>query len=121
MLSDPVCLRYICFHVYRNGQAYYQENQHSADLQRVVDEEVSKALRESYARVQVLLKKYEADLHLLSKALMEHETLTQSDIKRVLEGKPLERRVRASPPPEPAAADPKKLDLDLAKLDVQGS
>ena len=99
----------------------YQDNQHSSDLQRVVDEEVTKALKESYARVQVLLKKHEADLHSLSKALMEHETLTQSDIKRVLEGKPLERLVRAPPPPEQAAADPKKLDLDLGNLDVQGS
>jgi len=99
----------------------YQDNQHSADLQRVVDEEVSKALKESYARVQVLLKKHEAELHALTKALIEHETLNQSDIKRVLEGKPLERRAMAPSSPEQAAADRKTLDLDISNLDVQGS
>merc|ERR1719359_1580646 len=99
----------------------YQDNQHSADLQRVVDEEVSKALRESYARVQVLLKKHEAELHALTKALIEHETLNQSDIKRVLEGKPLERRAMAPSSPEQATAYRKTLDLDIGNLDVQGS
>merc|ERR1712124_135128 len=91
------------------------------DIQRVVDEEVSKALKESYARGQVLLKKHEAELHALTKALIEHETLNQSDIKRVLEGKPLERRAMAPSSPEQAAADRKTLDLDISNLDVQGS
>merc|ERR1712196_109085 len=79
----------------------YQDKQHSADLQRKVDEEVSKVLKDSYARVQILLKKHETELHTLSRALMEHETLTLADIKRVLEGKPPER---AAPTADPRAA-----------------
>jgi len=97
----------------------YQDKQHSADLQRKVDEEVSKVLKDSYARVQILLKKHETDLHTLSRALMEHETLTLADIKRVLEGKPPERAAPTAATPEQLVMDPKA--LDLGKLDVQGS
>merc|ERR1711871_1198277 len=83
----------------------YQDKQHSADLQRKVDEEVSKVLKDSYARVQILLKK--------------HETVTLADIKRVLEGKPPERAAPTAATPEQLVMDPKA--LDLGKLDVQGS
>merc|ERR1712224_21434 len=58
-----------------------------------------------------------SELHALTKALIEHETLNQSDIKRVLEGKPLERRAMAPSSPEQAAADRKTLDLDISNLD----
>lgn len=46
-------------------------------------------LVEARGKVVALLNERLADLHLLSRALLEHETLTASDIKRVLAGERL--------------------------------
>ncbi|KAL0646254.1 hypothetical protein Bca4012_044545 [Brassica carinata] len=45
---------------------------------------VVKLLREAYERVKSLLKRHEKQLHTLANALLEYETLTAEDIKRIL-------------------------------------
>ncbi|GBF97365.1 ATP-dependent zinc metalloprotease [Raphidocelis subcapitata] len=62
-----------------------------------VDAEVRSMLVEARARVTRLLNERLADLHTLSRALLEHETLTAADIKRVLAGE------RLAPPAKAAA------------------
>ena len=49
-------------------------------------QQVQKILRESYQRVKALLATNENQLHDLAKALITHETLTQKDIREVLDG-----------------------------------
>ncbi|KAF4366989.1 hypothetical protein F8388_022777 [Cannabis sativa] len=56
----------------------------SSDMQSRVDAEVVKLLREAYDRVKALLKKHEKALHALAIALLEYETLSAEDIKRIL-------------------------------------
>jgi len=56
----------------------------SSRMQSQVDAEVGKLLKEAYERVKVLLKKHEKALHALANALIEYETLTSDEIKRVL-------------------------------------
>lgn len=56
----------------------------SSELQSRVDAEVVKLLREAYDRVKALLKKQEKALHALANALLEYETLSAEDIKRIL-------------------------------------
>ncbi|CAN0902924.1 ATP-dependent zinc metalloprotease FTSH 11, chloroplastic/mitochondrial [Linum grandiflorum] len=56
----------------------------SSELQSRIDAEVVKLLREAYERVKALLKKHEKALHALANALLEYETLTAEEIKRVL-------------------------------------
>ncbi|KAL1206684.1 ATP-dependent zinc metalloprotease FTSH 11, chloroplastic/mitochondrial [Cardamine amara subsp. amara] len=56
----------------------------SSDLQSRIDAEVVKLLREAYERVKSLLKRHEKQLHTLANALLEYETLTAEDIKRIL-------------------------------------
>ncbi|CAN1267667.1 ATP-dependent zinc metalloprotease FTSH 11, chloroplastic/mitochondrial [Linum perenne] len=56
----------------------------SSRMQSQVDAEVGKLLREAYERVKVLLKKHEKALHALANALIEYETLTSDEIKRIL-------------------------------------
>ncbi|CAN6869177.1 unnamed protein product [Brassica oleracea] len=46
--------------------------------------QVVKLLREAYERVKSLLKRHEKQLHTLANALLEYETLTAEDIKRIL-------------------------------------
>ncbi|XP_062073481.1 ATP-dependent zinc metalloprotease FTSH 11, chloroplastic/mitochondrial isoform X1 [Humulus lupulus] len=56
----------------------------SSDMQSRIDAEVMKLLREAYDRVKVLLKKHEKALHALAIALLEYETLSADEIKRIL-------------------------------------
>nr|QKY65069.1 chloroplast ATP-dependent zinc metalloprotease FTSH11 [Passiflora biflora] len=56
----------------------------SSDMQSRIDAEVVKLLREAYGRVKILLKKQEKALHALANALLEYETLSAEEIKRIL-------------------------------------
>ncbi|KAG6605772.1 ATP-dependent zinc metalloprotease FTSH 11, chloroplastic/mitochondrial, partial [Cucurbita argyrosperma subsp. sororia] len=56
----------------------------SAELQSCIDVEVVSLLKDAYDRVTALLKKHENALHALSSALLEHETLSAEEIKRIL-------------------------------------
>ncbi|KAM7499753.1 hypothetical protein LguiA_024167 [Lonicera macranthoides] len=55
-----------------------------SEMQSRIDAEVVKLLREAYDRVKTLLKKHEKALHTLANALLEYETLTAEEIKRLL-------------------------------------
>ncbi|CAN4085778.1 unnamed protein product [Withania somnifera] len=56
----------------------------SAEMQSRMDAEVVKLLREAYDRVKALLKKHEKALHALANALLEYETLSSEEIRRIL-------------------------------------
>ncbi|CAA0812977.1 ATP-dependent zinc metalloprotease FTSH 11-chloroplastic/mitochondrial [Striga hermonthica] len=56
----------------------------SSEMQSRVDAEVVKLLREAYNRVKALLKKHEKALHTLANALLEYETLSAEEIRRLL-------------------------------------
>ncbi|KAA3464661.1 ATP-dependent zinc metalloprotease FTSH 11, chloroplastic/mitochondrial-like [Gossypium australe] len=56
----------------------------SSEMQSRIDAEVVKLLREAYDRVKALLKKQEKALHALANALLEYETLSAEEIKRIL-------------------------------------
>ncbi|KAF3680977.1 ATP-dependent zinc metalloprotease FTSH 11, chloroplastic/mitochondrial [Capsicum annuum] len=56
----------------------------SAEMQSRIDAEVVKLLREAYDRVKALLKKHEKALHTLANALLEYETLSSEEIRRIL-------------------------------------
>ncbi|KAF3448873.1 hypothetical protein FNV43_RR09589 [Rhamnella rubrinervis] len=56
----------------------------SSEMQSRIDAEVVKLLREAYDRVKALLKKHEKALHALANALLEYETLSAEEIKRLL-------------------------------------
>ncbi|XP_027351628.1 ATP-dependent zinc metalloprotease FTSH 11, chloroplastic/mitochondrial-like isoform X2 [Abrus precatorius] len=56
----------------------------SSEMQSRIDAEVVKLLREAYDRVKTLLKKHEKALHALANALLEYETLSAEEIRRIL-------------------------------------
>jgi len=56
------------------------------EVRKAADEEVSKLLKESYTRVATLLKNKENQLHALASELLQKETLTQREIKKMLWG-----------------------------------
>ncbi|KAJ8442098.1 hypothetical protein Cgig2_007936 [Carnegiea gigantea] len=55
-----------------------------SEMQSRIDAEVVKLLRQAYDRVKDLLKKHEKALHALANALLEYETLSSEEIKRIL-------------------------------------
>jgi ATP-dependent metalloprotease len=55
-------------------------------INKDADEEVSKFLHAAYERVGLLLRSKEQELHKLADALLEHETLTQQEIKNIVSG-----------------------------------
>ncbi|KAI3458030.1 hypothetical protein Pfo_014693 [Paulownia fortunei] len=55
-----------------------------SEMQSRIDAEVVKLLREAYNRVKALLKKHEKALHALANALLEYETLSAEEIRRIL-------------------------------------
>ncbi|PIA34613.1 hypothetical protein AQUCO_03700121v1 [Aquilegia coerulea] len=65
------------------GPVYVKERPGS-EMQSRVDAEVVRLLKEAYDRVKALLKKHEKALHALANALLEYETLSAEDIKRIV-------------------------------------
>ncbi|KAF5190761.1 Atp-dependent zinc metalloprotease ftsh [Thalictrum thalictroides] len=65
------------------GPVYVKERPGS-EMQSRVDAEVVRLLKEAYDRVKALLKKHEKALHALANSLLEYETLSAEDIKRIV-------------------------------------
>lgn len=58
----------------------------SEETVKTIDSEVKSLVEESYKKAEFLLKKHSDDLKLLAEALLEYETLTGDEIKRLLSG-----------------------------------
>lgn len=59
----------------------------SGDIQRKIDVEVTRILKEAQSRVSKLLADKMKDLHILAHALLERETLTSDDIEALVGSK----------------------------------
>ncbi|MBL4750980.1 MAG: ATP-dependent zinc metalloprotease FtsH [Amylibacter sp.] len=63
----------------------------SPDMQALIDEEVRMLVDEGYETAKSILTKKNGDLKRLAEGLLEYETLTGDEIKKVIAGKPLNR------------------------------
>ena len=59
---------------------------------RMIDEEVVRIVRSAQKSANDILKNNESILHRISKELLEHETIDERDLNRILEGKKVIRR-----------------------------
>jgi cell division protease FtsH len=64
---------------------------HSGNTQKLIDDEVKRFVDEGYQRAKDILTEKIDDLHQLAKGLLEYETLTGDQIRRVIAGEPLNR------------------------------
>jgi len=77
------------------GREFGAPSKHSPDMARQIDDEMSGILTERYARAKQILIDHREALEGVAQALLERETLEESDLRLLLEG-------RALPPlPEP--------------------
>ena len=66
----------------------------SSEYRRELDSEIATSVNTSYQRALSLLKEHADELHLLAKALIEHETLSESEVRMVIKGQQLPRDER---------------------------
>ena len=82
-MSDRVGLA-----VHESRDKFYNETSNS--MQELIDNEIKLLLQESYERAKSLLKDREKELHLIAKALLDHETLDANQIRKILKGEKLD-------------------------------
>ncbi|KAG0225352.1 hypothetical protein BGX31_007675 [Mortierella sp. GBA43] len=63
----------------------------STSTKQLIESETKHLIEAAQVRVTLLLKTHKEELHRLAKALVEYETLTQEEIRRAIEGKPIVR------------------------------
>jgi len=63
----------------------------STSTKQLIESETKNLIEAAQVRVTLLLKTHKEELHRLAKALVEYETLTQEEIRRAIEGKPIVR------------------------------
>ena len=78
---------------------------HSAETQKLIDEEVRRIIDEGYATAKRILTEKADDLERLAQGLLEYETLTGNEIARVIAGEALRRGDDAEDDTPPAGGN----------------
>jgi cell division protease FtsH len=73
---------------------------------QLVDSEVSRVIKEAYARATAVLQEHMDLLHTVAAALLDRETLTGDDVAALARGETLPPRPVSPPPSAPALATP---------------
>ena len=71
--------------------AYQSGSNHSGITQKMIDDKVRELVDEGYETAKRILTEKGDDLERLAQGLLEYETLTGSEITRVIAGEPLNR------------------------------
>ncbi|WP_132694970.1 MULTISPECIES: ATP-dependent zinc metalloprotease FtsH [Rhodovulum] len=74
--------------------------QHSAATQKLIDDKVKELVDQGYETAKRILTEKRDDLERLAQGLLEYETLTGSEITRVIAGEPLNRGDDGDVPPK---------------------
>ncbi|KAL5490402.1 YME1 [Sanghuangporus weigelae] len=101
------------------GPVFHHENDNTISPQKreAIESEVQRLIIEGQERARKLLKEKEEELHRLAHALVEHETLDLSEVKKIIKGEPIgpveeklmdvirqeQEPASTAPMPEPAA------------------
>jgi len=85
-MSDKLGLRYITDEAIANGLV-------GDETKKIIDSEVNDFLDESYKRAMNILKTHRKELDLLAEALLNYETLDGDEVKTIIEGKPIKKKI----------------------------
>jgi cell division protease FtsH len=73
------------------GYSVNRSRQMSNETAQAIDAEIRKVVEDGYKRAQTVLTENNEQLETLAQALLEYETLSGDEIKKVLEGEPIDR------------------------------
>jgi cell division protease FtsH len=73
------------------GYSMNRARQMSNETAQAIDKEIRRIVDEGYARAKTLLDENREELESLAKALLEYETLSGDEIKKVIAGEPIDR------------------------------
>jgi cell division protease FtsH len=73
------------------GYSVNRQRQMSNETAQAIDKEIRKVVEDGYERAKHVLTEQREQLEMLAKALLEYETLSGDEIKRVLAGEPIDR------------------------------
>ena len=76
----------------------------SAETKTLIESEVKRLIDDGYQLARKILLEKSEEFERLAKGLLEHETLTGEEIKKVVAGEPLDNDDEASPPPADGGA-----------------
>jgi len=92
------------------GDQLTKESQISEHTARLIDEEVRRFIDTAESRARTVLMEHIDDLHKLTRALLEYETLSSEDVQKILKGEDPGEGPGAEPSqpaPKPASSVPK--------------
>ncbi len=69
------------------GRPTSQSNQVSGPIADLIDQEVRRIIDEAYAKAEKILRDHMDVFHLMAEALIKYETIDQSQIKEIMQGK----------------------------------
>jgi cell division protease FtsH len=73
------------------GYSVNRQRQMSNETAQAIDAEIRKVVEGGYKRAQTLLEQHREELEKLAQALLEFETLSGDEIKKVLAGETIDR------------------------------
>ena len=76
------------------GQASSATTNISAQTAQIIDEEIRAIIDRTYARAKKILEENAGALEILAQGLLEHETLSGEEIRKLLEGQKIEKKKR---------------------------
>ncbi len=82
------------------GREIAQHRDFSEDTAIRIDQEVNKIVSQQYARAKKILDEHRVEMERLTEALLEHESLDNAQMRRVMAGLPLEGDDAASSTPD---------------------
>jgi cell division protease FtsH len=104
------------------------QSSHAGTTQQIIDEEVRRLVDEGYEIAKRILIEHNEAFERLARGLLEYETLTGDEIRKVIAGEPLDRSDDAGlPPPAPTsghsaipkAGKPRRPDPDTGGMAPQ--
>ncbi len=98
------------------GREIAQHRDFSEDTALQIDKEVKRIVNEAYGKAHALLSDHRETLEKVALALLEREVLDATEVKLLMEGKPLPEKPRTPPTTPPQAApstDPKVVRPEL--------
>jgi len=82
------------------GHSVTQNKNVSEVTAREIDTEIKSIIDSAYAKARTILSENVEDLHRIARGLLEYETLSGDDIRTVMRGEPVIRKVNDEPAPE---------------------